>query len=50
MSRKKRIAKGSGKDIQEVNNFLKQFAQMRDMMKNMNKLGAFGKMMPGMRR
>ena len=50
MSRKKRIAKGSGKDLQEVNNFLKQFAQMRDMMKNMNKLGAFGKMMPGMRR
>jgi signal recognition particle subunit SRP54 len=50
MSRKKRIAKGSGKDIQEVNNFLKQFAQMRDMMKNMNKLGAFGKMMPGIRR
>lgn len=50
MSRKKRIAKGSGKDIQEVNNFIKQFDQMRDMMKNMNKLGAFGKMMPGMRR
>ncbi|MFM8805911.1 MAG: signal recognition particle protein [Sphingomonadales bacterium] len=50
MSRKKRIAKGSGKDIQEVNNFMKQFDQMRDMMKNMNKLGAFGKMMPGLRR
>ena len=50
LNRKKRIAKGSGKDLQEVNNFLKQFAQMRDMMKNMNKLGAFGKMMPGMRR
>ena len=50
LSRKKRIAKGSGKDLQEVNNFLKQFAQMRDIMKNMNKLGAFGKMMPGMRR
>jgi signal recognition particle subunit SRP54 len=50
MSRKKRIAKGSGKDMQEVNNFLKQFAQMRDMMKNMNKLGALGKMMPGIRR
>jgi signal recognition particle subunit SRP54 len=49
-SRKKRIAKGSGKDIQEVNNFMKQFDQMRDMMKNMNKLGAFGKMMPGLRR
>ena len=50
LSRKKRIAKGSGKDIQEVNNFMKQFDQMRDMMKNMNKLGAFGKMMPGMRK
>ncbi|MBM3915681.1 MAG: signal recognition particle protein [Sphingomonadales bacterium] len=50
MSRKKRIAKGSGKDIQEVNNFMKQFDQMRDMMKNMNKLGTFGKMMPGLRR
>ena len=49
-SRKKRIAKGSGKDLQELNNFLKQFAQMRDMMKNMNKLGALGKMMPGMKR
>jgi signal recognition particle subunit SRP54 len=49
-SRKKRIAKGSGKDIQEVNNFMKQFDQMRDMMKNMNKLGTFGKMMPGLRR
>lgn len=50
MSRKKRIAQGSGKDLQELNNFLKQFQQMRDMMKNMNKLGAFGKMIPGMKR
>jgi signal recognition particle subunit SRP54 len=49
-SRKKRIAKGSGKDIQEVNNFMKQFEQMRGMMKNMNKMGAFGRMMPGMKR
>lgn len=49
-NRKKRIAKGSGKDIQGVNNFMKQFEQMRGMMKNMNKMGAFGKMMPGMRR
>ena len=49
-SRKKRIAKGSGKDIQEVNNFMKQFEQMRGMMKNMNKMGAMGKMMPGMKR
>ncbi|HMU45166.1 MAG TPA: signal recognition particle protein [Chitinophagaceae bacterium] len=49
-SRKKRIAKGAGKDIQEVNNFMKQFEQMRGMMKNMNKMGAFGRMMPGMKR
>lgn len=49
-NRKKRIAKGSGKDIQEVNNFMKQFEQMRGMMKNMNKMGALGKMMPGMKR
>ncbi len=48
-NRKKRIAKGSGKDISEVNNFMKQFDQMRDMMKNMNKMGMFGKMM-GMKR
>ena len=49
-NRKKRIAKGAGKDIQEVNNFMKQFEQMRAMMKNMNKLGAFGRMMPGMKK
>ncbi|HQW44000.1 MAG: signal recognition particle protein [Chitinophagaceae bacterium] len=49
-SRKKRIAKGSGKDILEVNNFMKQFEQMRGMMKNMNKMGAMGRMMPGMKR
>jgi signal recognition particle subunit SRP54 len=49
-SRKKRIAKGSGKDIQEVNNFMKQFGQMRDMMKNMNKMNMLSKMIPGMKR
>jgi signal recognition particle subunit SRP54 len=49
MSRKKRIAKGSGKDIAEVNNFMKQFEQMRAMMKGMNKMNMFGKM-PGMKR
>ena len=48
-SRRRRIAKGSGKDISEVNAFMKQFEQMRDMMKNMNKMNMFGKMM-GMRR
>ncbi len=45
-SRKQRIAKGSGKDIAEVNQFLKQFEQMKDMMKMMNKM-PMGRM-PGM--
>jgi signal recognition particle subunit SRP54 len=44
MSRKKRIAKGSGKDISEVNAFMKQFEQMKDMMKMMNKM-PMGRMM-----
>jgi signal recognition particle subunit SRP54 len=49
-NRKKRIAKGAGKDIAEVNAFMKQFEQMRDMMKNMNKMSMLGKMIPGMKR
>lgn len=36
--RKQRIAKGSGKDISEINQFIKQFDQMKDMMKMMNKM------------
>src|SRR5689334_12038168 len=48
-SRKKRIAKGSGKEISDVNAFMKQFEQMREMMKSMNKM-PMGRMMPGMRR
>ncbi len=42
-SRKKRIAKGSGRDIQEVNQLLKQFKQMSKMMKMMQ--GGGGKKM-----
>ncbi len=49
-NRKKRIAKGAGKDISDVNAFMKQFEQMRGMMKNMNKMSMLGKMMPGMKR
>jgi len=37
-SRKQRIAKGSGKELAELNQFLKQFEQMKDMMKMMNKM------------
>jgi signal recognition particle subunit SRP54 len=38
-SRKNRIAKGSGTTIQQVNQLLKQFEEMRKMMKTMNKMG-----------
>lgn len=38
-SRRKRIANGSGTTIQDVNNLLKQFGEMRKMMKSMNKMG-----------
>lgn len=42
-SRKNRIAKGSGRDVQEVNQLLKQFKQMSKMMKMMQ--GGGGKKM-----
>jgi signal recognition particle subunit SRP54 len=49
-SRRKRIATGSGRTIVEVNNLMKQFGDMRKMMKQMNKMGgaqkALGNMMP----
>src|SRR6478609_2078325 len=41
-SRKKRIADGSGTTIQQINNLLKQFEDMRKMMKTMNKMGGKG--------
>jgi signal recognition particle subunit SRP54 len=56
-SRKKRIAAGSGTSVQEVNRLLKQFDDMSNMMKRMNKLGqkglmrhGLGALMPGNRR
>src|SRR5882724_6483674 len=36
--RRKRIAGGSGKDLNDINAFLKQFEQMKQMMKAMNKM------------
>jgi signal recognition particle subunit SRP54 len=42
LSRRKRLAKGAGKDINEVNAFLKQFDQMKQMMKMMNKMPLAG--------
>jgi signal recognition particle subunit SRP54 len=48
-SRKQRIAKGSGKDIGEINAFIKQFDQMKQMMKQMSGGMVPGKM-PGLKR
>ncbi|MBY0482150.1 MAG: signal recognition particle protein [Chitinophagaceae bacterium] len=48
-SRKTRIAKGSGKDLAEVNAFMKQFEQMKQMMKMMNNMPMGGRF-PGMKR
>ena len=38
-SRRKRIAKGSGRTVQEVNQLLKQFSQMQQMMKKIGRKG-----------
>jgi signal recognition particle subunit SRP54 len=56
-SRKRRIAQGSGNQIQEVNRLLKQFTQMQKMVKQMTKKGGMANIMrtmksklpPGMR-
>ena len=43
-SRKKRIASGSGTTVQEINQLIKQFDQMKKMMKIMKKSGPSGMM------
>jgi signal recognition particle subunit SRP54 len=56
VSRKRRVAKGSGTSLSEVNDLLKQFNQMRTMMRKQKSAGGFGgmvgrmasKLMPGM--
>ena len=48
-SRRQRIAKGSGTNLQEVNRLLKQFDQTRKMMKMVTS-SKMGKMMPKMKR
>src|ERR1700758_444611 len=47
-SRRKRIARGSGTTVQEVNNLLRQYAQMKKMFKQMGK-GNFMRKMAGMK-
>jgi signal recognition particle subunit SRP54 len=46
-SRRKRLADGSGNTIQEVNQFIKQFDDMKKMMKTMTKLNTAGRSMKG---
>ena len=43
--RKRRIASGSGRSIQDLNRLLKQFSQMQKMMKKMSGKGGMQKMM-----
>ena len=47
-SRKKRIAKGAGMEVSELNKLLKQHRQMADMMKKMGKMGKGGMMKKAM--
>jgi len=49
-SRRKRIAAGSGRTVQDVNRLLKEYAQMKKMMTRMKKMGIKGLMrgLPGM--
>lgn len=47
-SRRKRVALGSGNTIQEVNSFIKQFDDMRKMMKTMTKMNTAGRSLKGM--
>ena len=47
-SRKQRIAKGSGKQIQDVNRLMKQFKQAQKMMKKVSKKGGMQRMMRGL--
>jgi len=48
-SRKRRIAAGSGTEVQDVNRLLKQFTQMQKMMKQFKKKGGMAKMMRAMK-
>ncbi len=48
-SRKRRIASGSGTQIQDVNRLLKQHKQMQKMMKKFTKKGGMASMMRGMK-
>ncbi|KAB2833149.1 MAG: signal recognition particle protein, partial [Candidatus Dadabacteria bacterium] len=44
-SRRKRIAQGSGTRVEDINRMIKNYMQMRNMMKNMGKMGKIAKRM-----
>jgi signal recognition particle subunit SRP54 len=44
-NRRKRIAKGSGTRVEDINRMIKNYMQMRNMMKNMGKMGKLAKRM-----
>lgn len=48
-SRKRRIAKGAGVEVQEINRLLRQFEQAQKMMKTLSKGGGMAKIMRGMK-
>ncbi|MGQ0702570.1 MAG: signal recognition particle protein [Gemmatimonadales bacterium] len=48
-SRRLRVAKGSGRPVQEVNQLVNQFKQMKQMMKGAGKLGGLGRLPLGPR-
>ena len=48
-SRRKRIARGSGTSVQEVNQLLKQYAMMKKQFKSLSKGGGLSRKLAGMR-
>jgi signal recognition particle subunit SRP54 len=46
-SRRRRIAAGSGTSVQDVNRLLKQFDQVRRLMRHVDERGRFGRFLPG---
>jgi signal recognition particle subunit SRP54 len=48
-SRRRRIANGSGTSVREINELIKQFTQMKKMMKTMGKMSNMGRAMEGLK-
>ncbi len=48
-TRRRRIAKGSGTSVREINDLMKQFKQMKKMMQSFSGMGKMGQLMQGMK-